>query len=344
MGEKRARPADPSASKIRVAASGPTDYRPVMTNDAVLRSQPRPPEADSSPSPAALDYRRIAKAIRYLEAHARAQPTLAEVADHLGMSEFHTQRLFTRWAGVSPKRFLQFITLDRAKDLLRASESVLAASHGSGLSSPGRLHDLFVTLEGVTPGEFKSGGRGIRIRWGVHETPFGDALLAATERGLCALRFLAEEGEGPGRAEALETLRSEWPDARLEESPSALAPAARALFGGDAAGETGGFLLDDDGSGPTRLRLHVRGTNFQIRVWEALLRIPPGAAVTYGDLARAVGRPEAARAVGGAVGRNPVAFLIPCHRVLRSTGHFGGYRWGAVRKRAILAWEIGRAG
>lgn len=301
-------------------------------------------DPDPSVTRAALDYRRVARAIRFLEEHARAQPTLREVADHLGLSEFHTQRLFTRWAGVSPKRFLQFLTLDRAKELLRSSESVLAASHRSGLSGSGRLHDLFVTLEGVTPGEFKAGGDGVRIRWGVHETPFGEAVMAATDRGLCALRFLAGEGgEGGDAAEVLETLRGEWPEAHLEEAPSTLAPAARLLFG-DGPDDPGGFLLDDDGSGPSRLRLHVRGTNFQIRVWEALLRIPPGAAVTYGDLARTVGKPEAARAVGAAVGRNPVAFLIPCHRVLRSTGRFGGYRWGAVRKKAILAWEMGEMG
>lgn len=287
------------------------------------------------------DYQRVARAIRFIDENALDQPTLGQVADHLGLSESHAQRLFTRWAGVSPKRLLQFLTLERAKELLDRSETVLTASWAAGLSGPGRLHDLFVTLEGLTPGEHREGGRGVRIRWGVHPTPFGDALLAATERGLSSLSFL-DEGPDP----ALEELASRWPRATLVEERDALGALAARLFDGSGAEEGGGsdgLVLEDEAGGRSRLRLHLSGTNFQIRVWEALLRIPPGHAATYGDVARALGNPGAARAVGSAVGANPVAFVIPCHRVLRSTGHFGDYRWGAARKRAILAWEGARS-
>lgn len=288
-----------------------------------------------------LDYRRVEKAIGFLRERFRDQPTLREVADHLGMSPYHVQRLFKRWAGVSPKRFLQFVTLEHAKALLRDSETVLDATYGSGLSSPSRLHDLFVTIEGVTPGEYRNGGEEVVIRWGVHPTPFGRALFAATDRGLASLTFLSSGGHD----DALTSVREAWPKAELLHAPGATLPVASGLFGEpDERGSLASSPAIVRGSerGPL-LRLHVHGTNFQLRVWEALLRIPEGSAVTYADVARAIGDPKAARAVGQAVRHNPIAVIIPCHRVLRSGGEFGRYRWGSDRKRAILGWESAHA-
>jgi AraC family transcriptional regulator of adaptative response/methylated-DNA-[protein]-cysteine methyltransferase len=284
-----------------------------------------------------LDYRRVEKAIRFLRDRLRDQPPLDEVAAHLGMSPYHVQRLFKRWAGVSPKRFLQYLTLEHAKRLLRDSHTVLQASYGSGLSGPSRLHDLFVAIEAVTPGEYRSEGRGVDICWGVHPTPFGRAFLAATDRGLTSLSFLAGEGvEG-----AIESLHEAWPKATLVHAPDITHPIARRVFR-EPARRTSPTASRADARDPDRgptLRIHVRGTNFQLRVWAALLEIPVGAAVTYADVARAIGEPRAARAVGQAVSHNPVAVIIPCHRVLRSAGAFGRYRWGQDRKKAILGWE-----
>lgn len=270
-----------------------------------------------------MDYMRVAKAIRYLEENFRRQPELAEVASAMGISEYHFQRLFRRWAGVSPKRFLQFLTADYARALLRQSATVLDAALEAGLSGPGRLHDLLVSVDAVTPGETRRRGEGLTLRHGIHPTPFGPCLLAASDRGVCALSFVEPGGE---RA-AVEELARRWEHALLTSDPAATAPLAERIFGG-AGGEP--------------LTLHLRGTNFQIRVWEALLRIPEGAVATYGQVADGVGEPAAVRAVGSAVGRNPLAFLIPCHRVIRSTGAFGGYAWGLTRKRAMLGWEAAR--
>jgi AraC family transcriptional regulator of adaptative response/methylated-DNA-[protein]-cysteine methyltransferase len=264
------------------------------------------------------DYRRVEQAIRFLEANARQQPDLAAVAAHVGLSEFHFQRLFTRWAGISPKRFLQFLTKENAKALL-SRRSVLDATYASGLSSPGRLHDLLVECEAATPGEIRSRGRGLTIRYGFHPTPFGECLLALTGRGVCFLGFV-----DAGRPAAIEQLRRDWPNADLEEDPPATGAIVEQVFS-EAAG--------------ARLRLHLRGTNFQIKVWEALLRLPSGAAASYESLAAQVGAGSAARAVGNAVARNPVAYLIPCHRVLQKAGGFGSYRYGPARKKAILLWE-----
>lgn len=274
------------------------------------------------------DYRRVETAIRYLSEHRTEQPGLEEVAGHVGLSPYHFQRLFTRWAGVSPKRFLQYLTAEHARRLLATSETVLATTWELGLSSPGRLHDLMVTAEAVTPGEFKRRGEGLGIRWGVHPSPFGACLLGVTGRGICHLSFLAP-GEEPG--EAVAELARRFPCAELAEEPAATAPLARRIFGAARAVERG-----------EPLGLHLRGTNFQLQVWKALLAIPEGAAVTYGGLARRLGRPGASRAVGTAVGANPVAYLIPCHRVLRQGGELGGYCWGAERKRAMLGWEAAR--
>jgi len=272
---------------------------------------------------AAADYARVERAIRFLERHAGRSPSLAEVAGAAGLSPAHFQRLFTRWAGISPKRFLLFLAKERAVELLRTSATVLDAAWDAGLSGPGRLHDLLVSTEAATPGEVASGGRGVAVAWGFHPTPFGECLLGITDRGICHLSFV-----GPGgRHRALADLRRRWPRATLrEDRPLAASTASRAFAG----------------TGSQKVRLHLAGTNFQVKVWEALLRIPPGAATTYGDIARRIGRPSAARAVAGAVAANPVAWLIPCHRVLRSLGALAGYRWGIERKQAMLGWEASR--
>lgn len=269
------------------------------------------------------DYARVKEAIHFIRDHAAAQPTLEDLADYLGLSRFHAQRLFRRWAGTTPKRFLQSLTVEHAKELLRRSASVLEATWDTGLSSPGRLHDLFVVTEAVTPGEFKSGGEELTIRYGLHDTPFGRCLLAATERGVCALEFVG--GGDEGETEAVKALRAGWPAARVVEDSGHTAPLVERAF-------------EFTRTGGSRPPLHVRGSNFQIRVWKALLQVPPGSAVHYGQLARMIqgGGP---RAVGRALSANPVACLIPCHRVLRATGAVGGYRWGEERKTAILAWE-----
>lgn len=269
------------------------------------------------------DYEIVESAIRYLEANYASQPELVDVARHVHLSESHFQRVFRRWAGISPKRFLQFITAEHARRLLTDSSNVLSASYAVGLSGGGRLHDLMINVHAATPGEIQSGGDGVAIEYGVHESPFGDALIATTSRGICSLAFISPDHPDA----ALQDLAHRWPKATLQENLSATRRAARAVFG--------------DGGG--NLSLYLKGTNFQIRVWEALLRIPSGRAVTYEDIARQIGQPTAMRAVGAAVGQNPIAYLIPCHRVLRKSGVFGDYHWGPARKKAILAWESSRA-
>lgn len=264
-------------------------------------------------------YERVARVIAYMSAARAEQPRLATLARVAGLSEHHFHRLFTRWAGTTPKSFLKFITAQDAKALL-LEKDVLSASWEAGLSGPGRLHDLLVSVEGVTPGEYKARGAGVEIRWGFHRTPFGLALAGVTSRGLCHLAFVGS------RDKALRELRAKWPKAVLRRDQAGTAPLAARAFA----------------RGRRRLPVHLAGTPFQLKVWEALLRIPPGRAATYAQVAEAVGRPRASRAVGTAVGSNSLACVIPCHRVLRGTGAFGGYRWGAARKRAILAWEAAR--
>jgi AraC family transcriptional regulator of adaptative response/methylated-DNA-[protein]-cysteine methyltransferase len=272
------------------------------------------------------DFSRVAQAIRFLCARAREQPSLGEVAAQAGVSEFHFQRIFQKWAGISPKRFLQFLTLREAKDLLLESRSVLEASLELGLSSPSRLHDLFVNVERMTPGQFKQRARGLTLDWAVAETPFGPALLAALEGRLCALSFLADADPDL----ALADLEARWPRARFRQAPEALAPFVAALEQRLRGGP------------PEPLALALKGTPFQLRVWEALLLIPEGRVLAYGDLARQLGEPGASRAVGAAVGQNPVGYLIPCHRVIQASGALGDYHWGPERKRAILALERAR--
>lgn len=268
----------------------------------------------------ATDYERIEKAIRYLEKNFRTQPKLADVAEQAGLSEFHFQRLFQRWAGISPKRFLQCLTASYAEQLLRESPKLLDAAYDAGLSSPSRLHGLFVSLHAVTPAEWRDGGAGITLRYGFHDSPFGRCLLALTGKGICHLGFVDDDGS------ALDELRSAWPGARLQADAAGTRAVAERIFS----------RAPDQGA---PLHLWVRGTNFQVKVWEALLRIPAGALVSYGDVAAALGTPQASRAVGSAVAQNHVAYLIPCHRVIRQTGAVGDYRWGSARKKAMLAWE-----
>jgi AraC family transcriptional regulator, regulatory protein of adaptative response / methylated-DNA-[protein]-cysteine methyltransferase len=270
-------------------------------------------------SQAAIDYARIERALQFLNDNYLRRPTLDEVSAHIHLSRFHFERLFQRWAGTSPKRFLQCLTKEHAKALLRESVSLLDTAYESGLSGPGRLHDLFVSCEAVTPGEFRQRGLGMTIRYGIHPTPFGICLLAITERGICALRFLSKNP----RRRALEELREEWFAARFIEEQNETGALCQQIFGG------------------TRrpFHLHLRGTNFQLKVWQALLMIPYGKLVSYGKIAAMVGAPNTHRAVGSAIGRNPMAYLIPCHRVIKRLGVFGEYRWGHVRKQAIIGWE-----
>jgi AraC family transcriptional regulator of adaptative response/methylated-DNA-[protein]-cysteine methyltransferase len=282
------------------------------------------PETDYSQM--AEDYRRIEKAIRYLERNSDRQPGLKEMAASAGLSEFHFQRLFTRWVGISPKRFLQYLTKEHAMATLDGSGSLLDATYASGLSSLGRLHDLFVTCEAVTPGEYKARGAGLRIAYGFHPSPFGEALLAITPRGICGLAFV-EDGS---REQALAGLKRRWAKAELVHDPRATQPVMNQTF-----------QLFEGRAGPP-VRLLLNGTNFQIKVWEALLRIPPGRVVSYADIALQIGMPGSARAVGNAVSRNPIAVIIPCHRVIRKAGDLGGYRWGIPRKKALLGWEAAR--
>ena len=274
---------------------------------------------------AAKDYRRVEKAILFLQEHRREKPGLNEIARFVNLSEYHFQRLFKRWAGISPKRFLQLLTLEHAKEAIRRGGSLLDAAYDMGLSGPGRLHDLFVAADAVTPDEFRTQGMRLEIRYGLHPSPFGPCLIAVTGRGICHLAFLRE---GEQHAE-IARLKRQWRNAGIIED--------RRL--------TGRLIEKIFAPGPqAALPLHVAGTNFQVKVWQALLEIPRGAVVSYEDIARRMGKPGAARAVATAVASNPVAFLIPCHRVIRKTGAVSGYRWGSSRKQAILAWEGAKEG
>ncbi|MCE9600903.1 MAG: bifunctional helix-turn-helix domain-containing protein/methylated-DNA--[protein]-cysteine S-methyltransferase [Gemmatimonadetes bacterium] len=279
-----------------------------------------------SPEQLNTDYARIERAIRFLDRERATAPSLAAVAEHVGLSEAHFQRLFTKWAGISPKRFLQHRTAEVVKRLLRERRPLLDVTYEAGLSGPGRLHDLLVNAEAVTPGEYQRAGEGLTVRYGFHPTPFGECVIAVTLRGVCHLAFV----QPVTRQEALDRIRHDWPAATLVADQAATRGAAALAF-------------PPPGSAPTAgLTLHVKGTNFQLKVWQALLGIPVGSVTTYGDLAAAVGDAKASRAVGTAVGSNPVSYLIPCHRVIRSTGELGGYAWGPDRKRAMLALEASR--
>lgn len=277
------------------------------------------------------EFQRMTRAIEFIEREYRRQPKLAEVARHVGLSDFHFNRLFRRWTGLTPKQYLAEVTGRAAAQALHAEPSVLDAAHSVGLSGGGRLHDLTVTLEAMTPGEIRNGGEGVTIRHGVTTTPFGTAFVAETPRGLCRLSFLEHDAPladaDPGATE-LEALCVLWPRAEFVRDDSRAAELVAIIWGHRQA----------------RFPLAVTGTNFQVQVWRALLELEPGETVTYGALARKIGKPDAARAVGMAVGANPVAWVIPCHRVLRAGGVLGGYRWGPARKQMIRRWEERRAG
>lgn len=277
---------------------------------------------------ASRDYLRIERALNWLSDHRDTQPSLADVAATSGLSEYHFQRTFSRWVGISPKKFLQYLTLDRAKRSLESASSVMDAALDAGLSGPGRLHDLFTTLEAVTPGEYKSHGAGLTIRYGFHNSPFGECLLTHTERGICGLAFVI----GDDRADALEELKSKWKNADFVEDAAATAPLIERIFPSSAMP-----------ANREPLKLLVRGTPFQVKVWQALLSIPPGSLVTYSDIAEHIGTPNAVRAVGTANGSNAISYLIPCHRVIRKSGVIGGYRWGRGRKLALIGWEAAQA-
>ncbi len=269
------------------------------------------------------DYSRIERAIRFLDRERSAAPSLGQVAEHVGLSESHFQRMFTRWAGISPKRFVQHRTAEVVKRLLRERRPVLEATYEAGLSGPGRLYDLVVNAEAVTPGELQRGGMGVTVRYGFHPTPFGECLLAVTPRGICHLAFVAPVS----REDALARLEHDWPLAQLVADQSATRGVAAAAFPPPASAKV------------PSLALHVKGTNFQLKVWRALLEIPAGTVTTYGALAEVVGNPAASRAVGTAVGSNPVSYLIPCHRVIRASGELGGYAWGVERKKVMILKE-----
>ncbi len=275
---------------------------------------------------AAADYAVVQRAIAYITQHWRGQPEIDEIAAAVSVTDTELHHLFRRWAGLTPKAFLQAITLDHARKLLRDSASVLDASYEVGLSGPGRLHDLFVTHEAMSPGEWKSGGEGLTIRYGFHPSPFGMALVMATDRGLAGLAF-GDEGE---EKKSLADMTSRWPKATYVEDREGTAGIAHRIFD------------PKEWRADRPLRVILIGTDFQVRIWETLLSIPLGRAVTYSDIACKIKSPTASRAVGAAVGRNPISFVVPCHRVVGKSGELTGYHWGITRKRAMLGWEAGR--
>lgn len=278
--------------------------------------------------PASGDYELVRRTIEYLSGHWHDQPSLDEIAFNVGASADMVQRSFSRWAGLTPKAFMQAITLDRARELLKESATVLDATYEVGLSGPGRLHDLFVTHEGMPPGVYRARGEGLTITWGLHQSPFGIAVVLVTPHGLAGLAFADEDGE----AAAFEDMRRRWPRAVYVRDDAATASIARRIF-------------DQTQWSPEQpLRITLIGTDFEVRTWETLLRIPMGRATTYSDVARHIGKPSAVRAVGTAVGRNPISFVVPCHRVLGKSGDLSGYHWGLTRKKAILGWEAGATG
>jgi AraC family transcriptional regulator, regulatory protein of adaptative response / methylated-DNA-[protein]-cysteine methyltransferase len=291
----------------------------------------KPITTDTQASHAAQspDYAQIRRAIAFLTETWVEQPSLDDLAAHLGLSPAHCQKLFKRWCGLSPKEFVQAITVDHARSLLEGSASVLDAAYEVGLSGGGRLHDLFVSHEAMTPGDYKRRGEGLDMAYGFHASPFGEALLIATDRGVAGLAFV-DEDKGQTRQEALADMTQRWPKAHFVAAPDQTARLARQVFNPAAW------------SKEQPIRLVMIGTDFEVRVWQTLLKVPMGRAVSYTDIARHLGQPTASRAVGSAVGRNPISFVVPCHRVLRGDGSLGGYHWGLTRKRALIGWETGR--
>ena len=272
-----------------------------------------------------LNYERIAAAIRFIKENRQEQPRLETIAGHVNMSPAHFQRMFQEWAGISPKNFLQYLNVEYAKRILKQTHaSLFDTACEVGLSGTGRLHDLFVNIEGMTPGEYKNGGQALRINYSFAETPFGQVMVASTDKGICHLAFVDE-----GEEEALGSLKQLFPNAAYTQCPDRKQEDALSVF-------------NRDWSKPDEIKLHLKGTSFQLKVWETLLKIPAGGLTTYADLATKSGHEGACRAVGTAIGRNPVAFLIPCHRVIKATGDIGNYHWGEVRKEAIIGWEAAK--
>jgi AraC family transcriptional regulator, regulatory protein of adaptative response / methylated-DNA-[protein]-cysteine methyltransferase len=271
-----------------------------------------------------INYQRIEEAIRFLEANFKRQPGLDEVAEHVHLSPFHFQKMFTEWAGISPKRFLQFLTVDFLKEKLLEAKNLVDAAESAGLSAQSRVYDLFTTLEAVTPQEYKLKGSGIRIDYGFHSTPFGRCLIGVTERGICWLSFLSEDQD---QRTALEELKHGWHNSVFHEDSVLTRAFIEQIFGDREK---------------KKLHLYVKGTNFQIKVWEALLRIPEGSVTTYQGIAQSLSAPKAMQAVGSAVGSNHIAYLIPCHRVIRKDGILGEYRWHSSRKKSLIGWEMSK--
>jgi len=272
-----------------------------------------------------INYYRIAEAIEYIKTNFKSQPNLDELAEKVHLSPFHFQRLFSEWAGTSPKKFLQYLSVEHAKKLLSEPQTNLFdVAEETGLSGTSRLHDLFVNIEGMTPGEYKNGGKHLSINFSFAESPFGSIIVASTQKGVCYMAFYEEESE------ALETLKSKFPNANFQQKLD--------LFQQNAL-----YIFQDDWSKLSNIKLHLKGTDFQLKVWETLLKIPMGKLCTYGTIANEIGNSNASRAIGTAIGNNPVAYLIPCHRVIQSSGIVGGYMWGNTRKRAIIGWESARA-
>ena len=268
-----------------------------------------------------IDYKRIAQAIDYIKINFKKQPNLDEVANKIHVSSFHFQRLFSQWAGTSPKKFLQYTSVEYAKSLLKKNQMTLfETAYETGLSGTGRLHDLFITIEGMTPAEFKNGGKNLTINYSFAESPFGNILVASTEKGICYMAFVEDE------LIALGALKSHFPNAGFRQI-------------GDVIQKNALYIFTMDWTNLKQIKLHLKGTDFQLKVWETLLKIPMGQLSTYGSIASKIDNPKASRAVGTAIGNNPVAFLIPCHRVIQSSGIFGGYMWGTTRKTAIIGWE-----
>jgi AraC family transcriptional regulator, regulatory protein of adaptative response / methylated-DNA-[protein]-cysteine methyltransferase len=277
-----------------------------------------------------INYDRIAEAIDYIRENFRTQPGLDEIAGKIHLSPYHFQRLFTDWAGVSPKKFLQYISVEHAKAILKQEHAtVFDAAIETGLSGTGRLHDLFISIEGMTPGEFRQGGADLEINYSFAESPFGDILVASTLKGICYMAFVKKVPDM--EPTALADLRAHFPNARLRQMT-------------DLIQQNALYIFTQDWDRLQQIKLHLKGTEFQLKVWEALLKIPLGGLSTYKDVARRLGNPNASRAVGSAVGDNPVAFLIPCHRVIQSEGSFGQYHWGTTRKTAMIGWEAARIG
>jgi AraC family transcriptional regulator of adaptative response/methylated-DNA-[protein]-cysteine methyltransferase len=279
-----------------------------------------------------INYDRIAEAIDYIRENFQSQPGLEEIAGNIHLSPYHFQRLFTDWAGVSPKKFLQYISVERAKEVLKDQRAtVYDAAFEAGLSGTGRLHDLFISIEGMTPGEFRNGGADLKINYSFAESPFGDILVASTAKGICYMAFveMASENHKDTEAAAGLDLQSHFPNARFRQMT-------------DLIQQNALYIFTQDWSRLQQIKLHLKGTEFQLKVWEALLKIPMGGLSTYKDIAGRLGNPGASRAVGAAVGDNPVAFLIPCHRVIQSVGAFGQYHWGATRKTAMIGWEAAK--